>query len=61
MHFALSGEDYDSKPVQALLPQLNILSTQHIFGAYNIVGVSHQGGARLDNAKPLRAGAGRAT
>ena len=41
--------------MKALLPQLELLSTQHLSGAYKIVGVAWQGGARLDLEKSLRA------
>ena len=54
VRFALPGEDYSSKPIKALLPQLNVLSTQHISGEYQIIGLSANG-ARLDATKPLRA------
>ena len=55
VRLALPGEDYTGKPLEALLPQLELLSTQHISGAYKIVGVAHDhGGARLDVKKSLR-------
>ena len=54
LRLALPGEDYSGKPLKALLPQLDVLSTQHISGAYKVVGLSSDG-ARLDLAKTLRA------
>ena len=36
VRLALPGEDYAGKPLEALLPQLELLSTQHICGAYKI-------------------------
>ena len=54
MRLALPGEDYGSRPLEEILPQLNLLAMQSISGAYKIVGLM-SGGSSLDNAKPLRA------
>mgnify|MGYP007045153654 CR=1 FL=1 len=54
MRLALPGEDFSGKPLKALLPQLVMLATQHVSGAYKVVGLCFDGG-RLDLDKTLRA------
>ena len=54
MRLALPGEDFSGKPLKALLPQLDMLATQHVSGAYKVVGLCFDGG-RLDLDKTLRA------
>ena len=53
VRLALSGEDYVAKPVKGVLPQLDVLASQHCSGAYKIAGLSFRG-ARLVVDKSLR-------